>query len=120
MNRYSTIYTKKLACNIRRLYTIKKDRSIGNACGILVVIAVMLPQRGNQQGVAISTDVRIGLIQTGLRMIRTHPVFGIGLAEFYPRSAEYSSPELLAKFPAIAARGENSDRRNGSRCSMGR
>ncbi len=79
----------------------------GIACAVIVVIAVMLPQRGSQQGVGISTDVRIGLIQTGLRMIRTHPVFGIGLGEFYPRSAEYSSPELLAKFPAIAARGEN-------------
>jgi O-antigen ligase len=77
------------------------------ACGVLVLIAVLLPQKGSQQGVVISTDVRIGLIQTGLRMIRSHPVFGLGLAEFYPRSAEYSSAELLAKFPAIAARGEN-------------
>ncbi len=77
------------------------------ACGVLVLIAVMLPQRGIQQGVLTSTDVRIGLIRTGLRMIGSHPAFGVGLGEFYRRSAEFSSPELLAKFPAIANTGEN-------------
>ena len=90
----------------RRVRPRRRDRGRGRAA-----LSSWLPscsrKSGIQQGVGISTDVRIGLIQTGLRMIRTHPVFGIGLGEFYPRSAEYSSPELLAKFPAIAARGEN-------------
>ena len=76
------------------------------ACGVLVLIAVMLPQRGIQKGVAAATDVRIGLVQTGLRMIRTHPAFGIGLGEFYQRTAEFSTPDLIEKFPVVAT-GEN-------------
>lgn len=76
------------------------------ACGVLVLVAVMLPQRGIQQGVGTATGVRIGLIETGLRMIRTHPVFGIGLGEFYRRTAEFSSPELIKAFPVVAT-GEN-------------
>jgi hypothetical protein len=39
-------------------------------------------------------------------MIAAHPVFGIGLGEFYRRTAEFSSPDLIAKFPVVA-RGEN-------------
>jgi O-antigen ligase len=76
------------------------------ACVVLVLIAVMLPQRGIQKGVDLATGVRLGLIQTGLRMIRDHPVFGLGLGEFYQRTAEFSSPDLIAKFPVVAT-GEN-------------
>lgn len=66
---------------------------------LLGAIAVALPQRGNQQSTLLATDVRFGLIQTGARMIASDPVFGIGLAEFYQRSGEFSSPDLIAKFP---------------------
>lgn len=76
------------------------------ACAILVMIAVMLPQRGIQKGVGEATGVRIGLIQTGLRMIRAHPVFGIGLGEFYQRTAEFSTADLIRRFPVVAS-GEN-------------
>ena len=34
-----------------------------------------------------------------MRMVAQQPVFGIGLGEFYQRSGEFSSPELLALFP---------------------
>lgn len=73
---------------------------------VLVLIAVLLPQRGNQKSPLLSADVRVGLLQTGGRMIASRPVFGIGLGEFYQRTAEFSTPDLLAKFPAVA-RGEN-------------
>jgi O-antigen ligase len=66
---------------------------------LLAVMAIALPQRGNQKSSLIATDVRFGLIQTGARMIASYPVFGIGLAEFYQRSGEFSSPDLIAKFP---------------------
>jgi hypothetical protein len=66
---------------------------------LLAAIAVALPQRGNQKSTWIATDVRFGLMQTGARMIASYPAFGIGLAEFYQRSGEFSSPDLIAKFP---------------------
>jgi hypothetical protein len=71
------------------------------AAGVILLgaIAVALPQRGNQRSTLLATDVRFGLIQTGARMIASYPVFGIGLAEFYQRSGEFSSPDLIAKFP---------------------
>jgi len=40
-------------------------------------------------------------------MIVSRPGFGVGLGGFRQRSAEYSSPELIAKFPVVAS-GENS------------
>jgi hypothetical protein len=84
-------------------------RAAGVAAGalvLLVLIAVLLPQRGLQKSPLLSADVRVGLLQTGSRMIAHRPVFGIGLAEFYPRAAQFSSPDLLAKFPAVLI-GEN-------------
>jgi O-antigen ligase len=68
---------------------------------LLVVAAIALPQRGNQTSSLLAADVRVGLLQTGARMIASRPVFGIGLGEFSQRSAEFSSPELIAKFPAV-------------------
>jgi O-antigen ligase len=73
---------------------------------LLVLVAVLLPQRGNQKSPLLSADVRVGLLQTGGRMIASRPVFGIGLGQFYQRTAEFSTPDLLAKFPAVAG-GEN-------------
>ena len=32
-------------------------------------------------------------------MIASRPAFGIGLGEFYQRSGEFATPELIAKFP---------------------
>lgn len=66
---------------------------------VLIVIAVALPQRGSQKSSWLATDVRLGLMQTGARMIGSHPLFGIGLGGFYQRSGEFSTPELIAKFP---------------------
>ncbi len=66
---------------------------------LLVVIALTLPQRGIQKSSLLAADVRLGLIQTGARMMASRPVFGVGLGEFYQRSGEFSSPELIAKFP---------------------
>lgn len=71
------------------------------AAGIILVamVALALPQRGTQKSLWPSADVRVGLIQTGLRMMAARPVFGIGLGEFVQRSGEFSSPDLIAKFP---------------------
>jgi O-antigen ligase len=66
---------------------------------ILALIAVALPRRGTQQSSLIAADVRLGLLATSGRMIASRPIYGIGLGRFYERSGEFSSPELIAKFP---------------------
>jgi O-antigen ligase len=78
-------------------------RAIGVATAgflLLVVVAITLPQRGTQKSSLLAADVRMGLIRTGANMIASRPAFGIGLGEFYQRSGAFSSPELIAKFPA--------------------
>jgi O-antigen ligase len=69
-------------------------------CAALVLVGFVLPQRGIQKSGLLAADIRLGLIETGVQMMRAHPAYGIGLGEFYERSGEFSSPELLAKFPA--------------------
>jgi O-antigen ligase len=76
------------------------------AFALLVLVALILPQRGIQHSSLLAADIRLGLLQTGARMIHAHPAFGVGLGAFQPRSAEFSSPELIAKFPVVA-QGEN-------------
>jgi O-antigen ligase len=66
---------------------------------LLACVVVMLPQRGTQASPLLSADVRLGLMQTGARMLASRPMFGIGLGEFSRRSGEFSSPDLIAKFP---------------------
>ncbi len=68
-------------------------------CALLAAVALILPQRGIQKSSLVAADVRLGLIQTGTRMIRAYPAFGIGLGEFHERSGDFTTPELLAKFP---------------------
>ena len=69
-------------------------------CAALALVSVALPHRGIQQSTWLALESRTGLIVTGVHMIRAYPAFGIGLGEFEQRSGEFSSPELLAVFPA--------------------
>jgi O-antigen ligase len=90
-----------LATELARGRARAKRAAAVAAAGVLLLaaIAVALPHRGNQKSPLLATDVRFGLIQTGARMIASYPAFGIGLAQFYQRSGEFSSPDLIAKFP---------------------
>jgi O-antigen ligase len=67
---------------------------------LLIVAAVLLPQRGLQRSPFLAADVRVGLIETGVRMVREYPAYGVGLGQFHERSGEFSSLDLLQKFPA--------------------
>ena len=71
------------------------------AAAIVVVVLLLnsLPGRGNQKSTSVAVLVRLGLVQTSIRMIASHPVFGIGLGQFTARSGEFSSPDLLNLFP---------------------
>jgi hypothetical protein len=69
-------------------------------CAALAGLGLFLPQRGIQKSGILAADIRLGLIETGVRMMRAYPVYGIGLGAFQQRSGEFSSPDLLAKFPA--------------------
>jgi O-antigen ligase len=68
---------------------------------LVVLVAVAMPQRGSQKSSFLALDVRWGLLQTGGRMIAHRPVVGLGLGEFYERSAEFSTADLIAKFPVV-------------------
>jgi O-antigen ligase len=71
-------------------------------CGLLAAAAVAViyaPTRGNQKASAVAARVRIELARTTLHMVAEDPLFGIGLGEFYQRTGEFSSPELLTLFP---------------------
>jgi O-antigen ligase len=71
----------------------------------IVAVALWLPERGAQPSPAMALRIRTELLRTGLRMFASEPVSGIGIGEFYQRSGEFSSPELIAIFPV--ARNEN-------------
>lgn len=80
--------------------------AVAAAVAIVCAVAVLyLPARGTQKSSSIATEVRGGLARVAVRMIAERPLTGIGLSEFYRRSGEYASPELLALFPR--ARNEN-------------
>lgn len=81
---------------------------VGLVAAALVSVTIgilFLPARATQQSPSIALRVRTELAWTGVRMFASHPVFGIGIGEFYQRSGEFSSPELIAIFPP--ARNEN-------------
>jgi O-antigen ligase len=92
------IFTLPAALRGRRQAALAGAAGIA-ACAVLALIGVFLPQRGIQQSSLLAVQTRFGLVETGLHMMRAHPAFGIGLGEFQQRSGEFSSPELLAKFP---------------------
>ena len=78
------------------------------ACLLMTLAAIAViyaPTRGNQQASSVAVRVRVEMARTTLRMVAEKPLFGVGLGEFYQRSGEFSSPELLAAFPP--ARHEN-------------
>jgi O-antigen ligase len=64
-----------------------------------------MPMRGNQRDATAALMVRLELTRTAFNMLASRPIFGIGTGQFYARSGEFSSPELLALFPP--ARNEN-------------
>jgi O-antigen ligase len=78
---------------------------VGLALAVVIAGMLLLPARGSQQSPSIALRVRTELARTSLRMFASQPVFGIGIGEFYQRSGEFSSPELIALFPP--ARNEN-------------
>lgn len=67
---------------------------------IVLAIAVAAPTRGNQHSSIVAADTRVGMARVAVAMLATRPTFGIGLGEFYQRSGEFATPELLATFPA--------------------
>ncbi|HVD93760.1 MAG TPA: O-antigen ligase family protein [Vicinamibacterales bacterium] len=83
----------------RRLRVVTVAGISAAAALLLILIAVVLPHRGNQQSSRLAADVRLGMARTAVKMLEVRPVFGVGLGAFYQRSGEFSSPDLIAKFP---------------------
>jgi O-antigen ligase len=51
---------------------------------------LLRPNRSDQE----STEIRMELWRSGLRMIRVHPLLGVGLGNFKLLSSDYGGPEL--------------------------
>ncbi len=75
----------------------------GVAGAVLGVAALLLlvyaPMRANQTSSSVAALVRVEMARTTARMLAASPVFGIGIGQFYQRSGEFSSPQLLEAFP---------------------
>ena len=83
----------------RRLRVVTVAAIAAGAAVFLLLIAVAVPHRGNQQSSLLAADVRLGMARTAVKMLSTRPIFGVGLGAFYQRSGEFSSADLIAKFP---------------------
>lgn len=79
------------------------------AAALLVVAAVstayLLPHRETQRSANEAAKVRYELARSGLQMLATAPVFGVGIGNYFNLSGQFASKELLALFPP--ARREN-------------
>jgi O-antigen ligase len=96
----------------RRLRQVDaRHARIGLAVTALVLVctaataAYYLPQRTSQSSSLDALRIRWELAKASLRMTASHPVFGVGVGQYYHLSGEFSSPELLRLFPP--ARNEN-------------
>ena len=93
---------------------------------LLLLAAIALPQRGSQKSSVLAADVRLGLIQTGARMIASHR--SLASARRVLPASRSSARGLIKAFPVVAT-GENAHNnfvrsapRSGSRadcCSRG-
>jgi O-Antigen ligase len=72
---------------------------------LAVTVVVYIPRPGMPRPAGLAAQIRWEFAHTSLRMLATSPYFGIGVGQFYARSGEFSSPELLRIFPA--AKNEN-------------
>lgn len=77
------------------------------AVAIVLVIAgagiVFLLAARNATPALQALRFRVEFARTSIQMLRSAPVFGIGVGEYATRSSEFSSPELLKTYP----QGEN-------------
>jgi len=61
---------------------------------VLIVAFVLLGSDRFAGNAAPSTawSIRVELLARGMRMVREHPVFGVGIGSFFAQSARYSTP----------------------------
>ena len=64
-----------------------------------VATAYLLPHRETQRSANDAARVRYELARSGLRMLATAPVFGVGVGNYFNLSGQFASKELLALFP---------------------
>ena len=94
-------------------WTARERRRVILACAVgaaliagVTLAALVSPQRGNQGSSGTAIDIRFEMALAGVRMLEAHPLYGIGLAEFYQRSGEFVS-QKLREFPVSLTRRHN-------------
>jgi hypothetical protein len=90
------------------VFIVARRRATARWVVVLAIIAVSVMVLGYQRMVGRdvagemarqSLGVRLELIRTGLRIIETRPLFGVGIDQFYLRARGLASPALRAQWP---------------------
>jgi O-antigen ligase len=87
-----------------RLSTQRATRraALMGVVAVLLVSATLYaygPDRLLRSDSSRSMLVRVEMAATATRMLRTEPLFGVGIGKFYQKSATFSSPRLLEIYP---------------------
>ena len=70
---------------------------VSAAVALPVAMLTFYPER---TATADSVGLRVEFLETSARMIRTRPVFGVGVGRYYQLSGEFMSPELRNVYPS--------------------
>jgi O-antigen ligase len=78
--------------------TVTRRAALTGFVAVVLVSGVLfacVPGRILRSDSSRSVVVRLEMAATAARMLRTQPLFGIGIGKFYQKSGEFSSPKLL-------------------------
>jgi hypothetical protein len=79
------------------------------AAVVLVVCAgaAYIALQRNETPALTAVRVRVEFVRTGLNMLATRPLFGVGVGEFPSRLSEFMTPELMAIYPVPQENAHN-------------
>jgi hypothetical protein len=80
-----------------RLRTVVAVTLAAMALGAVAVS--YLPARTTQSSASIAVAIRLGMIEAAGRMLRAHPLLGVGVGQFPERVGDFVSGALATRFP---------------------
>jgi O-antigen ligase len=86
---------------IKRVRREVRSASVGFAAVAVAFVlgAQYLLSRPLSAPASLAMDIRWEFLKTTWRMIRAHPLFGVGIGQYPQWSGRYSSPALIAYYP---------------------
>src|SRR5262249_3747085 len=83
------VFLSVLAAVLIRVGRVRALRFAFLACAIAALAVVMLPNTLTRGNASDALNMRIELFRAARRMVATSPLFGVGIGQFYSRSAEF-------------------------------